>query len=485
LNITSTGKSLIAEENQYIGVGCEVCFTGYATVNVSCSSDKEESFAALPTWTDLNESCQTYRKTYVLEKRLRNSKFTCTVQMIYESSSLLNDSWTSGIVEIHYGPTSTQIQAHYKDTSAVKHSYVLYCTAEGFPEPKYSWQVANETVYDGQMYVVDICTLTNGLEHGMNETTRWVTFDCSARGYSKPERQSTTVNVSVVEYKRSCADGSNRDVETYVSGSAAATPSSTILVIGASAVFVLLVVITVVVCVSVRKCGQKRRRRTSQGRRSVGADTFYNDASGTNKQVGPYEDIPDANYPETFDAYDQPEETYDELQETSMLMYDQTTQVVVEGQLETMPYKQLDVESRDPTRPSNPYTKLADAGLTSDTVTGGEQVPAPCQGLELHLRELPPLPGTDSAKQSYEVLDTLAREIPKPPTEYKKLDCTVTQPPAADNESHSTSSYETLQNNTNEERGAYKKLDETANIKQSCTTVTVDHSYVQVLAEHE
>jgi hypothetical protein len=276
-------------------------------------------------------------------------------------------------------------------------------------------------------------------------------------------------------------------------------------VIGASILFVLLIIIAAVVGVCVRKCGdEKRRRHRSKTRRSMGADTFYNDASGTNKQVGPYEDIPDCSHPGTFNVYDQPEETYDELQESPIVLCAEATQVDTEGKLQPTPYQQLDVESRDPTLPSNPYKTLADTESTSETVTGGgEQVPAPYQSLEMPLRELPPLPDvykqlnvmpspttvSDSGTKSYEMLEISSRELPKPSTEYNKLDCKLTQPTTTENEYHSSSSYDALQKKTRERSqppGVYKKLQAKNDTKlKPSTRVTAPHSYIQVLTEHE
>jgi hypothetical protein len=329
-----------------------------------------------------------------------------------------------------------------------------------------------------------MCKLING-PVGTNEVTRIVTVYCLASRDTKLERQWITISVSVVGYNQQCASGSSMTIY---------------LAIGAS---VLVIVIAVIVGVCVKKFGgaSKQRRRRSEVGRSLGADIFYNDASGTTKQVGPYEDIADPTDSATsgmFNVYYMPEETYDELTETSAGSDADTTEVVLDSSLMTRPYEGLNEESQDTTKPSSSYKTLNAIETTSETATDNEHVIAPYQGLTKEQRELPPLPNTyrklhevplcAPEKKSYEMLETTCYDQPQPPTEYRKLDCTVTQPTTSEDKPQATSSYAALQkktHETSEQPGVYKKLDDSDTILPLNARATLPHSYIQIMAEHK
>jgi hypothetical protein len=221
-NVTSTGNLLIIEEHEHISVGCEVCFTGVVTVNINCVSDMEERFISHPRETvDQNDTCRLYRKTYMSTRQIQDSQFSCTVWFTYDNVSLFNYSWTSDIVKTHFGPKSARIHVIHKENNGLMtNGDILNCTADSFPEASYRWQVADTPVHDGALFVVDVCKLIDGRELpvGPEEITRSVTVHCLTRRDNKLERQSITVNVSVVGYEQRCRidDGTSYSRPTAV-----------------------------------------------------------------------------------------------------------------------------------------------------------------------------------------------------------------------------------------------------------------------------
>ena len=114
-----------------------------------------------------------------------------------------------GTITVVDGPVSTRIHVTYKQNSSLlSNNDTLNCTADGYPEPTYRWEVNGTKLHDGGLFVVDICKLiTDPVQlSGNNETTRSVKVDCVVFNDRRSEVESVIVNVSVVDY-RVCVEG--------------------------------------------------------------------------------------------------------------------------------------------------------------------------------------------------------------------------------------------------------------------------------------